>query len=774
MFRPDLPLEPITFPPQAVAEVDRLRDTSLNQTGEQVIWQDVNYSQGREASWYPRGQSPILAELVAEAKLPPVEERVGPEPVVLEGVDGIGRYGGTWFRVAPATSDIEPSNRRIFNGHLVRWSPAGYPQVPHVIKRWESSDDHRIWTFHLRRGVRWSDGHPFTAADILYWWEKEVRELDLGRPIWGNVAREPVEVERIDDFTVRYVFPVPHGLFLEHMAILGRYYSPKHYLEQYHPETGNEALIEATMRSRRVTTRRALYTLLKGWNNPEHPRLWPWIYRTFTANPPFVFVRNPYYFAVDQAGNQLPYIDRVFYDIKKLELIAIAAAGGSISMQTRHIRYEDYTHLMSQREEYGYDVYHWFSAVRSAWVLFPNLNRQVKPNDPESQQMWELLNDRRFRQALSLAINRQLIIDAVFNGEGEPAQMSPGRESFFHHPGLHEAFVDYDPARANAMLDEIGLVGRDSEGYRTFPDGTRMVWHIDMTDFNGRGPDQFIIDDWAEVGVRAVLRERSRTLWMAEKSAFTQDFSVYLGQGEFHPLIEPRNFAPGFNSLVHFAFGYGRWFGNGGDWGSPDAERFGGIEPPIDHPLRRSRQAFLSALQAPTLEDQRAIFGEALDIAAENLWSISIATPPPQLAVVKRGFRNVPEKVLYGGRYRTPGNAACETFFFDEPYDSAGAVAQIKREMTETTPAADAVDTTTLLPKGSGFLDRLIRHSLLGILLCAGVLLGFRHPYIGRRLIIMIPTLLVISAVAFTIIQLPPGNFIETRILVWCPLNNIN
>ena len=532
LFKPELKQEPIEFSPEAVAAVNALRKTSpKGEGGGTMIWREVDYSAGNSATWYPNGESPILAELVAEGRLPSVEERVGPEPVVLEGVDGIGRYGGTWFRAATAASDIEPSNRRVFNGHLVRWSPQGYPQVPHIIKRWEVSEDRRTWIFHLRRGIRWSDGHPFTADDIIYWWEMEVKALELGRPLWINIAREPVEVEKVDDFTVRYEFPVPHGLFLEHMGMQGAYYAPKHYLEQYHPEFGNEALIEATIRSRRVATRRALYSLLKAWSNPEHPRLWPWIYRTYTPNPPFAFVRNPYYFAVDSAGNQLPYIDRVFYDIKKLELIGIAAANGSISMQTRHIRYEDYTLLMSQRETYDYEVYHWFSAVRSGWVLFPNLNRRVEPEDPASGYKWELLNDQRFRRALSLAINRQQIIDAVFNGAGEPAQMSPGRESYFHHEGLHTSAIEYDPVAASGILDEIGLTRRDGEGFRNFPDGSRMVWYIDLTDFNGRGPDQFIIDDWAEVGVRAVLRERSRTLWIAEKSALTQDFSVYLGPG---------------------------------------------------------------------------------------------------------------------------------------------------------------------------------------------------------------------------------------------------
>src|SRR5205823_2490277 len=103
---------------------------------------------------------------------------------------------------------------------------------------------------------------------------------------------------------------------------------------------------------------------LNDFRNPECPRLWPWIYRTYKSSPPESFVRNPYFWAVDAQGNQLPYVDRILFDVKSPKLIALTAAAGDITMQARHISYDNYTLLMENRERNHYQVYHWFPASR--------------------------------------------------------------------------------------------------------------------------------------------------------------------------------------------------------------------------------------------------------------------------------------------------------------------------------------------------------------------------------------------------------------------------
>jgi ABC-type dipeptide/oligopeptide/nickel transport system permease component/ABC-type transport system substrate-binding protein len=760
------------YTPEQIAAVEALRDTTFDSDNPLVIQRDVDYAEGESAPWRPKGESPILAELVAEGKLPPVAERVGEEPCVLEGVDGIGNYGGVWHRLATQPSDIRSvrGNRMAYVA-LVRWSPQGYPIVPHVAKSYTVSEDNREFVFTLRKGIRWSDGEPFDADDILYWWEHECNDPTIMSlpPTIMVVRGQAGTVEKLGRYKVKFSFPEPNGLFLAQLATAaGRdmLNSPEHYLRQFHPTVGDPALIEKTLSERKVPSAQTLYKNdIKTIMNPDHPHLWPWVYRNYKANPPQTFVRNPYYWCVDPQGNQLPYIDRVVYDVKSGAMLGISAANGEVTMQARHIRYDQYTHLMSQREAYGFEIYHWYAGDRSYYVIHPNLNRRVDPDQPDSQQKFELLNDKRFRQALSLAINRDAVNQAEYNGQCEAAQAVPGPASFFYEPTLYKSFTDYDPDEAQRLLDEIGLTKRDYEGFRTFKDGSRMTFFLNFCAFTGEGPGQFVIDDWAAVGVRTIMRERSRPLYSTEMSALTNDFNVWIANGEFFPLIQPRHFVP--TSGSHYARGFARWAVRGGLYGDPLADRAHGcIEPPPGHPLRTALEIYDRACAESDPARQRDIFREVLLIAAENVWTINICTSPPMLAIVDKNLRNVPRAAIYSWDFQSPGNCGVETFFFEEPQDASGVVEQIKDAILNPTPLP-GVEAKTAAPEKSAAerFAALLRmlFILIGVALVA--LVGLKHPYIGRRLLIMIPTLIIISTLVFIVIQLPPGNFVETKIL---------
>lgn len=740
------------------------RDTRFDLQAAPSVHREVEYGEGRGARWWPKGEAPILRGLVESGKMPPVAERVGAEPVVLEGVEGLGRYGGTWVRLANAAGDVSIIGGRLSGANLVRWSPMGYPIVPHVAKSWTSSADKRVWTFQLRKGMRWSDGHPFTADDFVYWWEHEQKHFSLRAPQWMTVGGTEGELARVDEHTIRFTFAKPFGAFLERLATTQQApYSPRHYLEKFHPERGDPELIEAGMRARGINSKNGYYNSLRDFRNPEHPRIWPWICRTHQSSPPEGFVRNPYYWAVDPAGNQLPYVDRIVFEVKSPALIPIAAAAGGSAMQERGLMFKDYTMLMEKRSKGGYAVRHFYPATRADWLMAPNTNRRVLPGDAASAWKATLLSDRRFRQALSLGIDRRQIIAAHYNGVGQPAQVEPGPGSDFHSPRLRDSFTAHDPERAAALLDELGLVKRDREGMRTFPDGSRMTWYIDFTAFTGEGPVQFIVDDWARLGIRAIQRDRARSLFYAQKAAQLHDFTVWSSESDFNPLVEPRSFVP-VSGEANYAPAFARWYVLGGLHGRQEAEGKG-EEPPPGHPARRVLELYEHALQAPDRARQVGLFREIMDIAAEKVWTIGIATAPPVLAVVKEGFRNVPQNMLFGNAYSSPSNAGIETFYFEHPSDSPGAVAQIRQEMTTITPAPDAVDAGTLRRVDDAGMGGLISQGFAALAALAAVLLGVRHPFIGRRLVIMVPTLAIISLFTFFIIQLPPGDFIETRMM---------
>lgn len=745
-----------------VADVQQRRERPFDQEGLRSNQRAVDYAEGPRGAWYPRGEAPVLRDLVQAGKLPPVAERVGPEPVVIEGAAGNGNYGGTWYRAANSASDIAQFRVFLTDVGLVRWSPRGYPIVPHAAKSWSASDDRRVWTFQMRRGMKWSDGHPFTADDIIYWWKHDA-VVTTGIPRWMKINGQVGDIVKIDDLTVQFRFPAPYVMLLEILASLQfeSYAAPRHYLEKYHPALGDPAAIAEAMRQRSSISREALYRALSERFNPEYPRLWPWVYRTYSATPPYVFVRNPYYWAVDPAGNQLPYVDRVQFDVINPKLIPVAAAGGRLTMQERHLSFSDYTLLMENRAAGDYEVYHWYPADRSVWTIWPNLNRRVDPADRDAGAKLALLSDRRFRQALSLAIDRRTIIAAEYSGIGEPAQLSPGRESPLNHERLLQSFTRNDPAAANRLLDELGLRRRDAEGFRTFPDGRRMTWYLEYSDFTGPGPVYFVVDDWQRVGVRTIPRERSRPLFSAEQNARLHDFTIHVGGMEFQPMLEPRSFVPVYQN-TRFASAYGLWYRDGGMNGDPNATRNGGIAPPEGHPLRRTMELLIETGRSTDPAARKRSFDQILDIAAEEVWTISIATPPPVVAVVKNGFKGVPRALVHGFSYNPPGNGAPETFYFDRP--EALPPSQQTHLAGEMLAARGRYDVAPAGgPAGRDPLGRLLRTILVACVVAAGLLIVLRHPYVVRRLVLLVPTLAVMSVIIFIVIRLPPGDFIETR-----------
>ncbi len=749
-----------------IAAVEQMRDVTLDYQNPLVLHRQVDYAKGRDAEWYPKGEAPILADLVAQGSLPPVAERVGPEPAVMEGVEGIGTYGGTWARVARTPSGVGWIGNRFASSTLIRWSPYGDPLVPNVAKSFTASADNRAFTFELRRGMKWSDGHPFTADDILYWWNHEINdpavsqvmpELMLIRGLTGSV-------EKLGTYRVRFTFPEPNSLFL---SLLARHPGievtncPAHYLTQYHPTLGDPEKIARWMEAKKLPTPMAVYKDVKKYLNAEHPRLWPWLYRTYKNTPPWTVVRNPYYWVVDTQGHQLPYIDRILFKSRSANLIHLALANGEASMQWQWDLSKSYTLVMDRREDVGYDVRHWF-AGENLFVIFPNLNRRVDPLQPQTGNKHRLLADKRFRQALSLALDRQAIIDADYNGMGVPAQVAPEPGTPFYDPDLYSSFVDHDPDRARRLLDDIGLTNRDDEGYRTFADGTRMTFDLAYSgDDTGIGPAEFVVDDWAQVGVRVTTRGESRTLFASRMAAYEHDFTCWSSNGNY-PDLYPEAYVPLQGNP--YAGGYAQWYAQGGMRQPIPAElaRFA-IEPPPGHPIRQAMELYERYTAEVDPGRRRALFGEILGIAAENIWSINIVSPQPTLVVVDDGFRNVPVQAVHTFIHMSPSNSGPETFYLEDPTDSPGAIEQTKQAILTPTLPPELTDSE--VSTAGSRVAWLIRVMIVVVAILLVCMIAVKHPYIGRRLLIMVPTLGVISVVVFFLIQLPPGDFVSAKLL---------
>ncbi len=758
-------LPPELQDPDTQQYYETLRQPVIDLDNAPDFWVDVDYDEGEGAPWWPKQQSPFFDELVTAGKLPPLIERIGPEPVVYQGFKGIGQYGGDWWHLA---SDIDAV--RLFmqyfanNNTLVRYAPYGDPIRPHLAKRVEHNDDYTVWTVHLRRGVRWSDGHPFTAADIMFWWEHVANDPQTGWiPETMRVAGQPGRIEKEDDFTLLYIFPEENPGFLNRQAsAAGSLYmaGPAHYLRQFHHRLGDQELVRAISRE----TNQSSENVLRDRNhimNPERPSLSPWLLRTYRSNGPWTLVRNPYYFAVDPEGNQLPYMDRVVFRQIHQQLHPKTIVEGSVSAILASGT--DYASLMSQREVGGYSVRHWYVGGGGMSIL-PNRQLPVSDKDPTSAARRDLLRNPAFRRALSVAINRQPIIDAEFEGVGIPSNPGPGPGQVGYDLEHLRTHAEFDPEQANTILDRLGLTRRDNEGFRTLPDGRRLSFRLVGSD---AGAALSVREDWKRVGIRLVVQQKPHRLMLMEM--LRADFLV-AGQGT--------GGADNWGALGAGA-PYWNWYYRGGLHGDEEALRLP-IQPgPLEKTLMRMGNR---ASVTPDPEEKEELIKEIMRYAREQVWSIGIvsqATVGNQAQfVVKDGLRGVPDMIFSSFTHGTPNNAAPETWHWEDPGTVNGRPASQSYLDDRAASIRDEIQHITLPPRQVGpttgqatttptkiNLGWLVQFAIWTIIALFILLSALRHPFVIRRLALMVPTLFVISIIIYAGIQLPPGSYLDTRIM---------
>jgi len=370
-------------------------------------------------------EAPALRTKVAAGELPPVEERLPREPVVMIPVEEVGQYGGTWKRGWTGPSDASGLTGKLMKQQLIKWNREATKIIPNIAKGWEVSEDRRVYTFYLREGMKWSDGEPFTADDYVFYHDDYLlnKEVYPVYPQFLMAGGEPAKVEKVNDYTVRFRFATPYVNFLE--TIMGQYglYAPKHYLKQFHPRYTSMDELEKMMKEEGFTSWSQLYLSKRPANhgevyNPDLPCIWAWIPVNDLTTQRFIMERNPYFWKVDTEGNQLPYIDRVANElVESTEMIVFKAMSGELDFQARHIMFKDYVLFKENEEKGDYRVLVW-EAVDGG---NPHLKLNLTCKDPVLRKIFE---DKRFRFALSLAINRPEINEFCWLGMAKPRQAS--------------------------------------------------------------------------------------------------------------------------------------------------------------------------------------------------------------------------------------------------------------------------------------------------------------------------------------------------------------
>ena len=396
-------------------------------------------------------ETPMLAAQVAAGTLPPVAARVPLVPDVVEDIESIGRPGGEMRMLMASPKD---TRMMVVYGYarLVAYTP-DLEIVPDMLERVDVEDG-RIFTLHLRPGHKWSDGQPFTSEDFRYWFEDVAGNKELsptGLPVVLMPHGEPPRFEVLDEHTVRYTWVAAEPAV---SAGPGRSEPALHLCAGALPEAVSQEIcrqgqLAALVKEAGVRNWAALHNKKEAMyknDNPELPSLEPWVLKTRPPSDRLVFERNPYYYRVDSSGQQLPYIDRVVFSIANSKIIPAKTGAGESDLQARYLSFDDYTFLKASETQNGYKVRLWRTGPGSQLALYPNLN--------VDDEIWrQVVRDVRFRRALSLAIDRHEINQAIYFGLAIEGQNTVLPQSPLYRPEYRQAWAEFDLAEANRLLD---------------------------------------------------------------------------------------------------------------------------------------------------------------------------------------------------------------------------------------------------------------------------------------------------------------------------------
>ena len=436
-------------------------------------------------------EAPDLAAKVAAGELPPVEERlpVREDLLVVEG-GSIGTYGGSIVMSTLGSTEALNRNASAFD-KFIFWDPSGSRLVPALAKSWEQSDDARSVTLYLREGLKWSDGHPLTTEDVRFWYEDVYRNTEIQPEPEPGLTPDgvPARLVIIDDYTLRWEFDEPYWTFPEQMACpfcpIGRGFTlgfwlpggpvaPAHYMKQFHPAYAGQDAVDKMAADAELESWVSLYGNKMNWGlNADLPVITPYktVEGNLNASALWRVERNPYFYAVDSAGNQLPYIDS--WELPKVEtgdMVYLRLAGRQDDFNWRLPKLDQVPFMLANKDRGNYDVYFDYANAGSASMI--SINRTWR-GDPEIEA---LLNAADFRRAVSLGIDREQYNEAWMLGLAVPGSpvvadhhpMNPG-------PEYRTLWHTYDPDRANELLDGLGLTERDSDGFRLTPGGNRVT-----------------------------------------------------------------------------------------------------------------------------------------------------------------------------------------------------------------------------------------------------------------------------------------------------------
>jgi len=612
-------------------------------------------------------EAPMLKELVDNGTLPPVKERLPSNPMLIEPNDEIGVYGGTWNMGLSGFSQTQILRQYIGYENLLRWDPTWNRIIPNIAQSYDVNEDSTEFIFHLREGLKWSDGINFTADDIIFCYEAEILNTNLSSPLSDalQVNGIPAVIEKIDNATIKFSFAGSYGLFPLVLAqgstddLTNR---PMHYLKQFHIDynpDGIDDLVEEYQQDNWVD----LWNYVKNWNrNPDIPSIYAWTltdwYWGENVNlTHLILERNPYYWKIDTEYNQLPYIDYINYTMYSSPTeLRLAMLNGSIDMQHQGVNIASYySEFVANMSVGDYELYHTLNTRDNAFTIQLNLVH-------ENPILRSVFSNKTFRIALSYAINRTDIIQQIYGEDLELKQPAPRIGSLYYRNKLANQYTDFNMTLANELLDLAGYDDRDVDDYRLTPTGQRINFTISVTEGvtgNYYKVATLLAEYWLDLGI--IVNVEALNSWPMTQlvRANGHDAIVVAGaEGYTAMLLEPGNYMPISEYSSYWAIPWAYWYANNSL----------GEEPPLF--IKEQCQLYDQLKASSTSAERVSLMNQILAIAEDEFYIMGVCLSVDGYMLVKTNFHNVPNFMPKSTVYPTPAPTnPCQ--YYIEPLNSS-------------------------------------------------------------------------------------------------------
>ena len=597
------------------------------------------------ASAWAYNEAPMLAAKVAAGELPPVDERLPAEPVVITPLTGVGEYGGNLsIGIGSAWSWFGDPQSAVGPETLMRIATDYTGVVPNLVRSWDWEPDGTSVVMHFVQDAKWSDGAPFSADSVMWWYNNVTLNETLtpsphSRWMPGG---ELMQLTQVDDNTIRYEFAAPYPLIemvYAHYPGGPNSYSPGHYLEQYHEDFQDaDKLAEMTKEAgfdewhQLFNNKNRVCSVIACG---EQPTMQPYV-RVVSNPQSHALERNAYYWKVDPAGNQLPYIDGVtIHVVQDREVLVLKAIQGEFDLFGQNSALADFPVYQENKDKAGYEVYNWL--VTDANQMGIQFNLTI--DDPVKR---EIFRDKRFRIAFSHAIDRDEINEATQFGLATPMQATVHRMTPWFKEEYANAHVEYDTDESNRLLDEIGLDKRDGQGFRLMPDGRRLsvTWEYPPDTHTWAPPVVELVVDYAkDIGIEVLVKADDRALYAERVRQNQVEMNEWNVVGfTTTMLIDPRVWVPWRD--MDEAVWYTQWL----YWYLSGGER--GEEPIAE--VKQIREWWEQYTTTVDVAERDRLIDNVLRMHAENAFVIGVIGDVMKPVLVNKNLFNVPTEGAHG------------------------------------------------------------------------------------------------------------------------------